>query len=165
MKSFVDFLYSVLIGASIALFVGFGIWTFYSGPKAPEFPKDNYGYYGASAPTPAQQKQIDADQKKFNDQMTQYDKLTKPYNKNVSIIALIAGVIVYLIGLMAVRKNEIKEGFELGGVFTLFYAIGRALSVGSKPWVFSGISLTVIMLILLVQFRGRAIKLWPTRSK
>jgi hypothetical protein len=54
MKTLIDFIYTLLIGAAVALFVGLGIWTFYSGPKMPTYPE--YPNPSLTAPTEKENK-------------------------------------------------------------------------------------------------------------
>lgn len=162
MKTFIDFVYTLLIGASVALFVGLGIWTFYSGPKMPEYP--NGPVYYTAEPTKEQQKQMQDNQQKFDKAFKQYQNDQKPYQRNVSAIALAAGVVFFVAGLALISRNDIVgEGLALGGAFSEVYAAVRAVSPQSKPLVFASICLILVMLVLLSFFRRR---LWlPTHKK
>ncbi|MBX4191047.1 hypothetical protein KW794_03080, partial [Candidatus Saccharibacteria bacterium] len=153
MKTLIDFIYTLLIGASVVLFVGLGIWTFYSGPKMPDYPRGP-NYY--TEPTKDQQKQLDQNQQKFDKAFKKYEDEQKPYNRNVSAIALGAGVVFFLVGLLLMRRNDIiGEGLALGGVFTEVYAAVRAVSPANKPFVFASVCLILVMLVLLALFRRR----------
>jgi hypothetical protein len=152
MKTFIDFVYTLLIGASVALFVGLGIWTFYSGPKMPEYPQGPYFY---SQPND-QQQNLEQQQQKFDRDMKQYQKSSKHYDRNVAAISLAAGVIVFAIGLLLIRVNDIVgEGLALGGAATEVYAAIRATMASNKPLVFASICLILVMMILLALFRRR----------
>lgn len=162
MKTFVDFIYGLLIGAAVALFVGLGIWTFYSGPKFPEYP--NYAPATLTAPSEAQDKEFQARQDKFDRQTKQYDKDEKSYSKKVAVIALAAAVVFYLAGGLLMRLNGVVgEGLALGGVFTTVYATIRAAITDFKSVVFTSVTLILVMVILLALFRVRLQR--PTKTK
>jgi hypothetical protein len=162
MKTFIDFVYTILIGISVLLFVSLGIWTFYSGPKMPSYPQGPYTY--AQQPTTEQQKQFEKQQQQFDKDMKVYNDKQKPYGRNVSAISLGAGIIFFAAGLFLIRKNDIVgEGLALGGVFTLVYAAIRAVTASSKPFVFASVCLVLAMLILLSLFRRRFIR--PLKAK
>lgn len=158
MKTLIDFIYTLLIGAAVAVFVGLGIWTFYVGPKFPEYPNN----YSVSQPTPAQQADYDRQQKQFDNQVKNYDKANKTYSKKVSGIALAAGVVFFIIGLALIRLSDtVAEGLALGGIFSGVYAAISGGISSSRPLVFTSISLILVMLIVLVLNRSGA--LWPAK--
>lgn len=160
MKTLIDFIYTVLIGIAVAVFVGLGIWTFYSGPKSPEYPN----YPTGSQPSETQQKEFEKQQQQFDTQMKDYQKEEKPYSKKVSAIALSAGAVFFTGGLLLMRKNDIVgEGLALGGIFTEIYAAGRAASASFKPVVFAAVSLVLTMLVILVLNRGGTF--WPAKTR
>lgn len=153
MKAFIDFIYTVVIGVAVAVFIGLGIWAFYSGPKAPEFPWGGTSYI--SEPTEQQQKEEQQKQEKYNRDQEQYQKANKPYSKNVSWLALGAAIIFYGAGLWIYnRRDIIGEGLALGGVFSTIYAAIRAGIGNSKPGVFICVSILLLMLIGLVLYRS-----------
>lgn len=153
MKSFIDFVYAFLVAVGVVLFVGLGIWTFYSGPKAPQFPQTPYIY---KEPTADQQKLLDKQQQQFDNDMKAYNDKQKPYNRNVSIISLVAGVIFFTGGVLLTKRNDlVGEGLALGGVFTGIQSVIRSIEASSKPLVFINACLILAMLILLSVFRRR----------
>lgn len=154
MKTFINFIYTVVIGIAVAVFVGLGIWTFYSGPKSPAFP--DYPQYGMTAPTEAQTQEFQAKQDKYTQDYKQFQKFEKPYSKKVAGIALAAGVIFYVAGLWAMKRNEVVgEGLALGGAFTVVYAAIRAGTAEFKQLVFASVTIILAMLILLALYRMR----------
>ncbi|NBU33062.1 hypothetical protein EB118_05960 [bacterium] len=123
--------YTFFLGLLMAIFIGVGINTFYPGPKAPVFPIE-LNTYG---------KELNADelktQKQWDKTMEQHNNLMKPYNRNVSLIALIAAVV--LLAASLVYENKIKvmaDGVMLGGLFVLLYSLGRGFASENSKYVF-----------------------------
>lgn len=138
-------IYSFFLGLLLALFIGFGINTFYQEPKAPEFPpilnqaKEN--------PTPAQERA----QAKFETDNRNYtEKQLKPYSRNVSIIALSAAVLLMVISMGLEQKFEVlSNGIMLGGIFTLLYSIARGGASGNSKYMFISVTIGLIFTVLL----------------
>ncbi len=155
MKSFVDFIYTVLIASAVAVFVGLGIWTFYSPPKSPTYP-DYPSYNYNATPSAAEEKAYQAKMDKYNEAVKKYDDSQKSYSKRVAGIAIAGGIVAYVLGLWLIKKNWIiGEGLALGGVFTLIYAAAQAGIGDFKQLVFGSVTVLLAMLILLVFFRNR----------
>lgn len=153
MRAFIDFVYTLLIGVGVLLFVSLGVWAFYSGPKMPQYPQGPYIY---KEPNSEQQKQLDQQQQQFDRDMKTYNDKQKPYDRNVAIISLAAGLAFFAAGILLFRRVEaVSEGLALGGVFTGIYAAIRAVAAQSKPLVFVSAALVLAMLILLAQYRRK----------
>jgi hypothetical protein len=154
MKTFIDFIYTILIGVVVAVFVG-------PGPKAPEFPwTTSY----VSDPTDQQKQEEQQKTEKYNQDQEQYTKSNKPYSKKVSGIAIGAALVFYGGGLwLYKRRDVIGEGLALGGVFTMIYAAIRAGIGNSKPQVFICVSALLLMLIGLVLYRSGS-QLFPKKK-
>ena len=90
------FVYTFFLGLLLAIFVGFGIATFYPAPKMPEYPHVLQKPLGPGESYSTEQKQADADYQK---QSQGYGTMSAIYNRNVSIIALIAAVIFLIVSL------------------------------------------------------------------
>jgi hypothetical protein len=141
-------IYTVFLGMIIAVFVGVGIETFYSSPKAPEYPLvlEEANNSGGKNLTPAQQ----TAEKRFNQESREYEKVLKPYSRNVSIIALIVSVVALAISLLFERKIQmIADGVMLGGLFTLVYSMIRAGESGDTKYIFSVVSVGLIVTLYL----------------
>lgn len=153
MKTLIDFIYTLLIGAAVAVFVGLGIWAFYSGPKTPEFPAPSY--YSSEELSVEEKEKDRQNQQKYDREYKEYTKASEPYSKKVSGIALGAAVIFYGGGLWFYkRKDVIGEGLALGAVFTASYAAARGGMGESKILVFVCVSALLLMLIGLVLYRS-----------
>lgn len=158
MKTFINFIYTILIGIAVAVFVGLGIWAFYSGPKSPAYPDYPITNF-SSAPTEAQDKAYQAQQDKYNQEVKQYDKVQKSYSKKVAWMVLPIGIIFYAAGLWLMKRSDVVgEGLALGGIFTSIYAAIRAGMADIKQLVFASVSVLLVMLILLALHRIRVQK-------
>lgn len=154
MKTLIDFLYTLLIGAAVALFVALGIWTFYPGPKSPEYPM--YNQYGINGPTEEQNKEFMATQEKFDKDLKAYQEKEKTYSKNVGGIALGAAVVFFVAGMWLMRREDVVgEGVALGGIFTGVYAAARSGMGDSRPLVFASVTALLVMVVLLSLYRLR----------
>lgn len=137
--------YTFFVGLLITLFIGVGISTFYPSPTGPEYPvaAETYG----REPT---EKEVQA-QKEFEERRIQYEKNElQPYNRNVSIILIVAAVI--LLTLSIVFENKIKvisDGVMLGGLFTLIYGIGRGFASQNTKYVFVIITVSLASVLYL----------------
>lgn len=155
-------LYTVFLGVLIALFVGVGIATFYEGPEPPEYP-----------PYPAIAEEENSQE--YNRQIGEHERLYKTYeaesstyNRNVSIISLVAAVIFIIVGL--VFENRIKllaSAIMLGGIFTLLYSIGRGFAADDSRYVFMvlTVSLAVIIYLGYRKFVSSPTKRKPVKRK
>lgn len=138
--------YTFFLGILIALFIGFGINTFYEAPEAPKFPTElNYSY--SKEPT---NKQIAAE-KAFAIKEDAYNEKMKPYNRNVSIITISASVILLAISLLLEKRNikVIADGVMLGGLFTLLYGLGRGFASQDSKYSFIAVSIGLIVVVYL----------------
>ena len=139
--------YSFFIGILLAIFVGFGISAFYTQPKAPEFPNQVTG----GKELTEQERQAE---QQFNVEQKEWDKKMKPYNRNVSIMTLIAATILVTISLLFDRKIKVlSDGLMLGGIFTLLYSIGRSFAAQDSKYTFLTVSIGLAVAVLLGYFR------------
>jgi hypothetical protein len=156
MKTFIDFIYTLLIGAAVILFVSLGIWSFYQSPK---YPMDSTvyptypGYPNNTDPVVIEEydKKYQAAQAESDKNWKEYEKSRNNYEKKVGSIALGAGVVFYVAGwLFMKRHNLIAEGLALGGIFTTIYAIVQSAAGEFRQIVFASGSALLAMTILLV---------------
>ncbi len=133
--------YAFFIGILLAVFVGFGIATFYSAPEQPEFPQLSERV----EPFEQDDTEISAYDKEYDI----YSKELQSYHRNVSIISLIAAVVLVSAGLLLAQKLTIlADGILLGGLLTLIYSIGR--SFASEDPAYSFITITISLIITFV---------------
>ncbi len=136
------FVYTLFLGVIVALFVGVGINTFYPGPKSPEYPIA-LNYYGKE-PTAEQLKVQNA----WDQQMTKHNEQMKPYNRNVSMIALGGAITLLVVSLLFEKSIKLlSDGMLIGGFLTLIYSIGRGFASEDSKYVF--IALCVGLAIVL----------------
>ena len=143
------FIYSIFIGVLFATLVGVGIAAFYPEPKPPEYPSalkiPREG--GLNQPVfqelKGEQEEYDKLEKAFQDQM-------EIYNRNVSIIAILASIITLVISLTLFKKILlIADGLLLGGVLTILYSIIRGFGSGNNKFQFIIVSLAFIISLFL----------------
>lgn len=136
------FVYTLFLGVIVALFIGVGINTFYPGPKPPEYPMA-LNYYGKE-PTAEQLKL----QKNWDQQVAAHDKQMKPYNRNVSMVALAAAIILLVVSLIFERGIKLlSDGMLIGGLLTLLYSIGRGFASNDSKYVFLALCVGLAIVI------------------
>ena len=139
----IKYIYSVFLGLLLAIFVGVGISVFYQQPAQPKYPTELTTMQ--KEPTTERQEI----EKKYQLQQQAWDEQMKPYNRNVSLVAL--GAAVLLVGMslaMGERAKVMADGIMLGGVFTLVYSLIR--SFASTYTTYSFIVVTVALVTVLV---------------
>lgn len=139
--------YSLFIGVLLATFVGVGIAAFYPAPERPEYPVE------LSIPqTKAQEESPEIRTQRIEQEKKQRDfqKLDEKYNKNVSIIAVVAAIIVLVVSLTLLRHILIiADGLLLGGVFTLIYSIIRGFVTNDNQFRFVVVTIGLITALTL----------------
>jgi hypothetical protein len=136
--------YTFFLGILLAVFIGVGISTFYPGPKAPEFPTE-LNNYGKEMTV-----QQEAKQREFDVKMEQHNKEMRPYNRNVSIITLVAAVGFLVLSIIFEKRIKvIADGVMLGGLFTLLYSIGRGFASEDNKYVFMVITVGLLVALYL----------------
>ena len=146
-KGFLQILFIIFIGLLLALFTGLGIAAFYPGPTAPTY----------QVPTSASQTPVDVSgpDTTYQQQMDTYDAKQKTYARNVAATSVVAAAIFLVLGLAVLAGVAlIGDGFMLGGIFTLFYAIIRSSEAQSSRLEFAvvGISLLAVLAIAYLRF-------------
>ena len=149
----IKIMYTIFLGLLVALFVGLGIAAFYPAPKAPESPAILNEPPSAPVPTDKVTITETAEQRaarlKFDQDQKTYQKQFAVYNRQVSIISMIAAVIVLVAALSAVNKIQlISDGLLLGGILTLLYSIVRGFMGEDNLYRF--IVVTIGLIIALV---------------
>lgn len=141
----IKLVYTFFLGLLIAVFVGVGVNTFYPGPKMPEYP--------TSLSTPATKDVADkeiAAQRNYDAQHKKYTEASNPYNRNVSIVVLVAAVALLTVSILTeIKMRIISDGVMLGGLFTLVYSIGRSFASSNSKYVFLVTSVGLAIVIYL----------------
>lgn len=137
-------LYTFFLGILIALFVGVGINTFYIAPEEPKYPTITTT---AKEPNTTEQAALDA---KYNRAYDAFNEKFATYNRNVSIIAITAAVLLLAASIVYEKRIRfISDGIMLGGLFTLIYSIGRGLASGDSKYTFIMISVSLVVVLFL----------------
>ncbi len=137
--------YTFFLGVLLAIFIGVGIDTFYPGPQQPEYPTELYSY--GEKMTAKQQEQ----QKEFDKAQRDFEKAVQPYNRNVSIISLVAAVVLLGVSLY-LEKRKVKivaDGIMLGGLFTLIYSLIRGFAAEDSKYVFVVVTVSLAVVLYL----------------
>lgn len=148
----IKYVYVVFVGILLAAFVGVGIAAFYKGPKAPEYPVElQYSMVRPGEPVDAT---AEAERMKLqvkNDAaFKEFQKLNEIYNRNVSIISLVAAVIMLILSLSLLKQiMVIADGVLLGGVLTLGYSVIRGFSSNDDMVRFLVVSASLIIALVL----------------
>lgn len=125
--------YTFFLGVLLAIFVGVGIDTFYPSPEPPEYPESSEFRSPGVEPTA---KELEK-QEEYDKKWDEYQEERKPYNRNVSIITLVAAFVLISVSILYDKKLKfLSDGVMLGGLFTLFYSIGRGFASESSAYVF-----------------------------
>lgn len=144
--------YIVFLGMLIVTFLGFGISAFYPGPTQPDYSssvpiseKQQGAPIDATASAEATRQQIAYD----NEWKSYQDKSTE-YSKNVSLVALIFSVVVFLGGLLFFQKLSIlSDGIVFGSVLTLLYSIIRGFESQDTMFRFLVVSVGLSIAFIL----------------
>jgi len=142
----IKLIYTLFLALLVALFVGLGIDSFYPGPKAPTYPLELEQVKVGCEETPQQQ----TIRKDYIQAQEKYMQDSKPYNRNVSIISLVAAIIIMVISLGFLSKIKmIADGILLGGVFSTAYAIIRGLMSDNSQFRFLIVTIGLIIAFIL----------------
>jgi uncharacterized membrane protein len=139
-------LYTLFLGLLIAVFVGVGIAAFYHAPKAPDYLPP--ARTASGVPTdPAQDKA-------YQDATTRYDAARQAYDRNVSLLALGAALILVTLGLSLLAPIAVLgDSLLLGGIFTLAYGTIRGFGTDDiNRFLIVSASLAVAIAISYLKF-------------
>ena len=142
----IKIIYTLFLGLLIALFVGLGIDAFYPGEKQPQYPIE-LETVGPQEKESAEQKVVRVEYEK---QQRDWQERSKGYNRNVSIISIIAAIIILVASLTFLEKIKmIADGILLGGVFTTTYSIIRGLMSEDSRFRFLIVTAGLIIALVL----------------
>ena len=140
--------YAFFLGILLAISVGMGVAAFYPQPEGPTYPSElNFVNKEPTQQQQQSQKDFDAQQRAWEDKM-------KPYNRNVSIITMVAALVFMAIGLLLEQKiGVLADGILLGGVLTLLYSMGRGFASQNSKYSFVVALIGVVIAIALGYLR------------
>ena len=139
-------IYTLFLALLVALFVGLGIDAFYPAPEAPQYPVELEKVESCCEET-VEQRDIRLE---FNQTQKEYMETMKPYNRNVSVISLVAAILILVLSLTLLNKIKmIADGILLGGVFTTMYSIIRGLMTQDSQFRFLIATVGIIIAFVL----------------
>jgi amino acid transporter len=137
-------IYTFFLGLLLAIFVGLGISTFYAAPVQPAYPVE------ITAPNKDSSLSQTAEQQDYDQKMDDYNTKSKTYERNTSIMALIAAVALLCISLISEKKLRIiADGVMLGSLFTLLYSLGRGFASEDSKYTFVAVSISLVLVLYL----------------
>jgi len=154
---------SISIAIILALFIGYGIQTFYPTPKYEDFCNETFmpkapiatenecltvgGKWSTYPIMVGDKTQLSGScdseftcRQNFNDTLT-------PYNRNVFIITVILGILFIILGGAYIKNDSVSFGVMGGAVLTIVYGTMRYWNDMSSiiKWVLLGVSLAVLI--------------------
>jgi len=144
----IKLIYTLFLALIIALFVGLGIDAFYPGPKAPDYPSElNVMAVKADCAETLESKTL---RENYDQEQKKYMEAEKVYNRNVSIISLMAAILILILSLTLLSKIKMMaDGILLGGVFTTAYSLIRGLMSDSSQFRFLIVAIGLIIALVL----------------
>jgi len=144
--------YTIFIGVLLAIFVGVGIASFYPGPQYPEPPILLKLYKLPTEPPtdPTISAKLQKEQEVYDEVLKTFKEKMEKYNRDVSIISLIAAILILVISLTLFRQLLIiADGLLLGGVITLLYSVARVFGSGDDKLRFLVVSVGLAVALIL----------------
>lgn len=161
MNTLIRLLYALLIAAAVVTFVAVAIYTFYPGPKAPDYnPPETTKQSVTTMPID------DAYQQHYNELNRQYQTDQKIYMRNVSIVLTVIAVGIVAAGIWLRQRSEIiGEGLALGGIGNSIYAVGTATVGDDRIMRFLAVTLFLasVLVLVYVKFNDKSAAPKPTR--
>jgi hypothetical protein len=144
----IKLIYTLFLALIIALFVGLGIDAFYPGPQAPDYPSElNVMTTKSDCTETAEHKAL---RENYDQEQKTYAEAEKVYNRNVSIISLIAAILILILSLTLLSKIKMMaDGILLGGVFTTAYSLIRGLMSDSSQFRFLIVAVGLAIALVL----------------
>ena len=153
-SNLLKYIYTVFLGILIAAFVGLGIDTFYQGPTPPEYPSKLERVATPEGEAKELTEEEIAEQEEYQSKYEQFSEDMARYNRNVSIIALVAAVLILAISLGFSQKLDIlADGVLFGGILTLGYGIIRGFGSDDPQFRFIVITVGLIVAVVLGYMR------------
>lgn len=145
-------MYILFLGILIAAFVGVGIASFYEAPVQPVYTP----YPQApNVPIATDSGKIMQQEREMQKQQEVYTAQSALYNRNVSLISLIAAVAILMGSIIfSQRLYILADGLLLGSSITLIYSIGRGFAAHDNIYQFLvvSVSLGVVLFIGYIKF-------------
>jgi len=147
---FLRFVYIVFVGIILAAFIGVGVAAFYPEPRRPDAPLSVKYSQGVQITDVAALNAIRTEQAQYETELKAYMATEQAYNRDVSIYALVAAVLVLATSLTVLKNiNLIADGTLLGGVLTLGYSIVRGFGTEDNRFRFVVLSASLLITLVL----------------
>ena len=142
-------IYTIFIGVFFATLVGVGIAAFYPEPKPPEYPSALKIPREGGLNQPVFQ-ELKEEQEEYDRAEKTFQEKLETYNRNVSIIAVVASIVTLAVSLTLFKKILlIADGLLLGGVLTILYSIIRGFGSGNNKFQFIIVSIGFVVSLIL----------------
>ncbi len=142
-------IYTLFIGVFLVLFVGVGISAFYPAPQYPEMP-ETIKYEQLPEAGAKESPEKIAQRKEYDKAQKAYTLESQKYERNVSMIAVVAAVIFVAASLTLLKAIYlIADGILLGGVLTLLYGTIRGFNTNDTRFLFVVVSIGLVISLLL----------------
>ena len=129
---------TIAIAIIFALFIGYGIDTFYEAPEWEDY-CDRF-----AEPLGKNITEFEQSQKQCSEE---FDAATEPYNRNIFVVTLIIGMIAVIVGGVVLHLESVSSGIMAGGVLTLIYGTIRYWGDMHKYLRF--VILTIVLIVLI----------------
>ena len=142
-------IYTIFIGVFFAALVGVGIAAFYPEPKPPQYPSALKIPREGGLNQPVFQ-ELKKEQEEYDKAEKAFQEKMEVYNRNVSIIAIVASIVTLMVSLTLFKKIFlIADGLLLGGVLTILYSIIRGFGSGNNKFQFIIVSIGFVISLVL----------------
>ncbi|MFA5133184.1 MAG: hypothetical protein WC459_00005, partial [Patescibacteria group bacterium] len=105
-------------------------------------------------PTAEEMTELNKQQEEYQEANEEYQKKLKFYNRNVSIFAMAAAVIIVITSLLLLSKIIlIADGLLLGSVLSLGYSVVRGFMTEDNTYRFLAVSVSLAVALTIGYFR------------
>ena len=141
--------YTLFLGALIALLVGLGVATVHPGPEAPEASSALVAAQQTRELTPEEEQQW---AQHLSDRDA-WEERSMRHSRDVGVTTLVAAVLLIVLSLLIERRRPVlADGILLGGLFTLLHSVVRSL-ISQDTLVTFGVVTLALALTLYVGYR------------
>ncbi len=148
-SSVLGIIYTLVLAAILAVFVGVTLNTFYPAPEYPDYESLEVNYNEKGQPATEQDRLNEkANMEKSEEISKKHQKAYQAWQVNASIIIFLAASFLVAVGLfMSGRMAILPNGILLGGFFTLLYGVGLGLSSQSRYAVFFVTTASLVVIV------------------
>ncbi|MDI6800358.1 MAG: hypothetical protein QMD53_06860 [Actinomycetota bacterium] len=152
-SSVLGIIYTLVLAAILAVFVGIALNTFYPAPEYSEYPREELVQYGEdnkplTEKDRANEKINNERRVAFEKEVEKHEVAYKEWMAVASIVIFIAATLLVALGLFQSGKVHIlPNGILLGGFFTLLYGVGLGLASQSRYLIFFVTSASLVVIL------------------